>query len=120
MGDPNLAGSEMPPIDSDKDARTMAMLAHLLGIFIGLFGPLIIWLVKKDQPFVEAQSKESLNFQLTLLIGYLISGATWCFFVGMILFPVVWIGGLILCIMAAMEANKGVDYRYPFNIRFIK
>lgn len=123
MGDPNMADNSTPPVmdSEDKDARTMAMLAHLLGIVLGFVGPLIIWLVKKDQSaFVEVQSKEALNFQLTLLIGYVISGATWCVFIGMALFPVVWLAGLILCIMAGMEANKGVDYRYPFNIRFIK
>jgi uncharacterized Tic20 family protein len=105
----------------DKDAKTMAMLSHLLGILIGFLGPLIIWLLKKDaSPFVDDQGKESLNFQLTLLIGYIIAGATSCLFIGMLIFPVVWIVGLIFGIMGAMKANEGVAYRYPINIRFIK
>lgn len=121
MGDPSMAGGSIPPVDADKDARTMAMLAHLLGIVIGLFGPLIIWLMKKDQsPFVESQSKEALNFQLTLLIGYVIAGATSCFVIGMVLFPIVWLAGLIFSIIGGMQANNGVAYQYPFNIRMIK
>ena len=32
-----------------QDERTMAMLAHLLGIVTGFLGPLVIWLIKKDQ-----------------------------------------------------------------------
>jgi uncharacterized Tic20 family protein len=105
----------------DKDSKTMSLLAHLLGILIGFIGPLVIWLLKKDtSPFVDDQGKESLNFQLTLLIGYIIAGATSCIFIGMLIFPIVWIVGLILGIMGAMKANEGVAYRYPVNIRFIK
>ena len=122
MGDPNMADGATPPVmgGDDKDSRTMAMLAHILGALIGFLGPLVIWLLKKDQSaFVDSQAKEALNFQLTLLIGYLIAGATACFTFGALI-PVVWLVGLILGIMGGMEANKGVDYRYPFNIRMIK
>src|SRR5690348_1357609 len=59
----------------DKDAKTMALLCHLLPIFTGFLGPLIIWLVKKDSsPFVDDQGKEALNFQITAFFGYLIGG----------------------------------------------
>lgn len=105
----------------DKDSKTMAMLAHLLGIFLGFIGPLIIWLIKKDQsPFVDDQGKESLNFQLMLLIGYVISGFLWCLLIGMLTFPLIWIFGIIFSIIAAMKANEGVAYRYPVNLRLIK
>lgn len=105
----------------DKDAKTMAMLSHLLGILLGFLGPLIIWLLKKDSsPFVDDQGKESLNFQLMLLIGYVIAGATTCLVIGFILLPIIWLLALIFGIMGTIKANEGVAYRYPFNIRFIK
>lgn len=105
----------------DKDATTMGMLAHLLGILLGFLGPLIIWLIKKDtSPFVNDQGKESLNFQLTLLIGYLIAVVTSCILIGMFIAPIVWIVGLVFAIMGTIKANNGEAYRYPFNIRFIK
>ncbi len=107
--------------EPDSDSRTMAMLAHLLAIFIGFLGPLIIWLVKKDQsPFVNDQGKEALNFQLTVLIAWFVAGLLACLVVGIFLFPLIWIGNLILCIIAAVKANRGEAYRYPFNIRFIR
>ena len=57
------------------DAKTMGMLAHLLVIFTGFIGPLIIWLIKKDQsPFVNQQGKEALNWGLTLMIGWVVKG----------------------------------------------
>jgi uncharacterized protein len=103
-----------------KDDRTMGMLAHLLGIFLWFIGPLIIWLMKKDQsPFVDDQGKEALNFQLTMLIGWLISGATVCFGIGVVIGLAVWICTIVFGILGALEANKGVPYRYPFNIRMI-
>lgn len=104
-----------------KDDQTMAMLCHLLGILTGFVGPLIIWLVKKDQsPFVDDQGKEALNFQITLLIGYIIAGATILLCIGAIIAPLVWLASLIFGIMGAMAANKGEAYRYPFALRLIK
>lgn len=106
--------------EPDKDSRTMAMLAHLLGI-LGFIGPLIIWLIKKDQsPFVDDQGKEAINFHLVMLIGYVVGGLTFCIFIGMIIVPAVWIVSVIFSILGAIKANQGIAYRYPFNIRFIK
>lgn len=104
-----------------QDDRTMAMLAHGLSIVSGFVGPLIIWLIKKDQsPFVDDQGKEALNFQLTLLIGYVIGFITACLIVGYFIILAVWVVGIVFGILAAVEANKGVAYRYPFAIRIIK
>jgi uncharacterized protein len=60
-----------------QDDKTMGMLAHVLGI-ISFIGPLVIWLVKKDQSqFVDENGKVALNFQLTMLIGFLIGSVNW-------------------------------------------
>jgi hypothetical protein len=114
-----------PPLYSgpepDKDAKTMAMLCHLLSIFTGFLGPLLIWLLKKDShPFIDDQGKEALNFQLTVLIGYFIGGATAYFCVGIFIILAVWIFHGILAVMGAMKANEGIAYRYPINLRLIK
>jgi uncharacterized Tic20 family protein len=104
-----------------QDDKTMAMLAHLGGILFGFLAPLIVWLIKKDQsPFVEDQAKEALNFQITLMIGYVIGGATTMVCIGFVILPVVWLVGLIFGIIGSMAAYKGEAYRYPFNIRLIK
>ncbi len=67
-----------------------------------------------------APPKEALNFQLTLLIGYVVSFALACFLIGFILLPIVWIVGIVFMIMGAIAVSKFEDYRYPVNIRFIK
>lgn len=120
-GKPPVEPGIPQPSSVDKDSRTMAMLAHLLGLLTNWIGPLIIWLVKKDEsPFVDDQAKEALNFQLTLLIVYIIAVPLMCFFIGYLLALAAWICALIFGIMGTMSANKGEAYRYPINIRFIK
>jgi len=109
----------------ESDEKTMAMLAHLLGGITCLLGPLIIWLIKKDESvFVNDQGKEAVNFQLSILIGYAVTGVLsgvpvlGCIF--MLAFFACAIVGLIFGILGCVEANKGVVYRYPYALRFIK
>jgi uncharacterized Tic20 family protein len=110
-----------PSTEISKDARTFAMLAHLLAIFTSFVGPLVIWLVKKDEhSFVDEQGKEALNFQITVAIAWVIAGLLSFLCIGFLLFPAVWVVNLIFCIMACVAVNKGEHYRYPVSIRFIK
>jgi len=104
-----------------SDDKTMAMLAHLLGIVVGFVGPLIIWLIKKDQSkFVDYHGKEALNFQITVLIGYIVSSILSMVLIGCVTGAAVWIMSLIWSIIAGMAANKGEYYKYPVSIRIIK
>lgn len=114
-------------LPTTKDDRTWAMLCHLAGLagyvipLGNIFGPLIIWMIKKDQSwFVDDQGKEALNFQISLTIYIIIAIISILILVGIVLIPVVAVGGLILMIIAAVRANEGVAYRYPFTLRLIK
>ncbi|WP_297742299.1 DUF4870 domain-containing protein [uncultured Tessaracoccus sp.] len=107
----------------NSSENTMAMLAHVLGIVTAFIGPLIIWLVSKDDPrkaFSTDQAKEALNFQITVAIGYIISGALSFVFIGLVTGPIIGILNLVFCILAALAANKGETYRYPFALRLVK
>lgn len=104
-----------------KDAKTWAMLCHLLAIFTGFLAPLIIWLIKKDEePFVDEHGKEALNFQITVFIASFVSGILTMVCVGVFMLLAVAIANIIFCILATVKANKGQPYRYPVSIRFIK
>ena len=108
-------------IEQNKDARTMGMLCHLLGIFTGFLGPLIVWLVKKDEfPFVDDQGKEALNWHITLLIGWIIAAALMIICIGAFLGLAISILQVIFGILGAVKANEGIRYRYPFAIRLVK
>jgi len=103
-----------------SDQNQLAMVAHLLGIVVSFVGPLIIWMTAKDKPFVYEQSREALNFQITILIGWVASGILSFIGIGIILYPIIGILNLIFCIIAGMAANKGEHYKYPFAIRLVK
>jgi uncharacterized Tic20 family protein len=114
------------PYATTEDDRTMAMLCHLLSIFTGFIGPLVIWLVKKDSSrFVDHHGRESLNFQLTVLLASICLGALafvlMFIFVGILLIPVIMaisVLALVAEIMACLAANRGEWHRYPWTIRF--
>lgn len=112
-------GTGQPEIS--KNATNMAMLCHLLAIFTAFIGPLIIWLMKKDDdPFINDQGKEALNFQITVLIAMIASGLLSFVCIGFILMPLVWIVDLVFCIIASIKASGGQAYRYPLSIRLVK
>jgi hypothetical protein len=110
-----------PSTEVSKDARMWGMLCHLLGLFTCFIGPLIIWLIKKDEdPFIDNQGKEALNFQITVAIAGIVSAVLTVVCVGFILGIAVSIADLVFSIIASIKANGGEKYRYPVSIRFIK
>ena len=109
------------------EERQWAMFAHLsalIGLVIPLgsvIAPLVIWLVKKDtMPFVDDQGKEALNFQITVVIAACISAILIVVLIGILLLFAVGIAAVVLTIIAAIKANEGVAYRYPFTLRLVK
>jgi uncharacterized Tic20 family protein len=117
-----------PPAPSGAPAsedKTMALIAHLLGIITWFIGPLVIWLINKDQSgkaFVIDQSKEALNFQITVTIAFVISFILTIISLGLLFFlpTLVGIANLVFCIIGGIKANNGEAYRYPFALRLIK
>ena len=110
-----------PSPEVSKDARMWAMLCHLLGLFTCFIGPLIIWLLKKEEdPFIDNQGKEALNFQITVAIAGIVSAVLTIVCIGAFLGIAVSIADLVFAIVASVKANSGQAYRYPVSIRFIK
>lgn len=104
-----------------KDDCNLAMLAHLLGIFTGFIGALVIWLIKKDQSaFIDDQAKEALNFEITVTLACFVSSILVFILIGIFLMWAVIIANIVFCILAAVAASKGQAYRYPFAIRLVK
>ncbi len=101
-----------------SDERTLAILSHILTLVAPILAPLVIYLLKKDESkYVSFHAKESLNFQITLLIviiGLIIT------IIGIFLTWLVGIAALVLVIIATIKASDGKLYKYPFCIRFIK
>ncbi len=115
------------PATPTQDERTWGMLAHLTAFagfiipFGNVFGPLVVWLMKRDQSeFVAEQGKEALNFNISVLIGAAICGVLVFVFIGILLGVALFIFWLALTIIAGIKAGEGVRYRYPVAIRLVK
>ncbi len=118
--DPNASG------ESEKDTRMWGMFAHLAALtgfvipFGNLIGPFIVWQVKKEEPFIETQAKESLNFQITVSIAAIVCLILTLVLIGALLLPLLGLAALVLTVLAGLKANQGESYRYPFCLRLIK
>jgi uncharacterized Tic20 family protein len=120
-GDSSLAG--MP----SAEERQWAMFAHLSALagllvpFGSIIGPLVIWLIKKDtMAFVNDQGKEALNFNITVAIAAVVCWVLCFILIGILLFAALAIVWLVFVIIAAIKANEGTLYRYPFVLRLVK
>ncbi len=106
---------------SPSDEKLWALLVHLGGIFFNFLPALIGYLVLKDRgPFVRQHTGTALNFQITLVIAYVVGGITAILLIGFLIIAVAYVLNIIFSILAAVAANKGEAYEYPLAIKFIK
>jgi uncharacterized Tic20 family protein len=122
------------PTNARDDRRTWALVAHLsplpsMMIAMAFIGPLLVYVMKKDDPYVRRHAAEALNFQLSVLlyglgVGFITIVALAVGGVGgVVLLPlliVLAITWFVLICVAAVKAGDGEDYRYPLTIRFVR
>jgi hypothetical protein len=111
-----------------SNTRTWCVLCHavaLIGFVIPgaghIIGPLVVWLAKRgDSPEIDAHGKDSVNFQLSMLIYAIVSGILCLVVIGFFLLVILHILNVVLVIIASIRASEGTRFRYPFTICFIK
>jgi uncharacterized Tic20 family protein len=114
-----------PPPQLTTEERTWGAAAHwsaLVGMVVALafLGPLLVLLLKgNDSPWVRRQAVESLNFQLSILVYGVVSGALIIVLVGLVLLPIVGLLWLVCTILGSVRAADGRDYRYPLTLRMV-
>ncbi|MDD5349268.1 MAG: DUF4870 domain-containing protein [Chthoniobacteraceae bacterium] len=127
--EPSTGTPETPllPAPPTPEERTWALAAHLSAFagysfpFGNIWGPLIIWLVKRDSSeFVADQAKEALNAQISITIYAAICILLMVIVIGLPLLLLVVVANVILIITAAASANQGNFYRYPYIFRLVK
>ena len=118
---------QVESVITSKDERMWAMLCHLSALagFIipmgSIIGPLIVWLIKKDEmPLVAEHGRKSLNFQLTMFIAYIVCLILMFAVIGVILLPIVAIFSFIMVVIGAIKTNDGKEFNYPFSLQLIK
>jgi uncharacterized protein len=111
-----------------QDERTWAMVAHLSAFAAlivpfagGVLGPLVVWLIKRDQSeFVSDQGKEALNFNISVMIAWVICGLLIFVAIGILLSAALFIYWFCVTIIAGIKASEGVRYRHRFTLRLVK
>lgn len=117
--------------EQQESDRTFAIVSHLVFLagfvvpFGSVLGPMVIWLVKKDQSsHVEAHAREALNFQISMLIySFILAFMLLTIVLAVIAIPgiiVLVILNLVFSIVAAIKASNGEFFQYPLTIRIIK
>lgn len=120
---------EQPPAEAGaKDVHMWGMLCHLSALAavvlptLGqIIGPLVIWLIKRNEsPFIDQQGKAALNFQISITIYLCIAGLLCLVVIGFVLFPLIVIFDLVMIIKASVKASDGESFQYPLTIKFLK
>lgn len=106
------------------DERNWAAIGHVSAFvqFIGIpsfVGPLVVWLIRRDDPYSSEQAKEALNFNISMAIYFIASVVAILLLVGIVLVPIVAVAWFILVIVATIKASNGEEYRYPMTMRFV-
>jgi len=116
-----MENSALPPPIASQDDKTLGMVMHILCLVgFPIIGPLIIWLMKKDQsPYLDAQGRELLNFQISYFIYAMISAVLIAVLIGIVLLFAVGIASLVFTIIGLVKAADGKVYRFPLCIRML-
>ncbi|MEJ3403160.1 DUF4870 domain-containing protein [Rathayibacter sp. YIM 133350] len=115
-GDPYQRATPLSPADE----KLWATLIHIGGILFGFLPALIGYLVLRDRgPFIRLHTATALNFQITLVIAYVVGWVLSLVVVGLFILLAAWVLSIVLGIIAAMKANQGQPYTYPLAIKFV-
>lgn len=118
-----------PPLDS-PEARQWITILHISALagfllvgFGQILGPLIVWLIKKNEvPGLDAAGRNVLNFQISWSLWWALSwvfvALFGCLIVPLVFPMVVLVAWVWLGILGAVKASNGEPYRFPLTIRF--
>lgn len=103
-----------------SNEKNLSVIVHIGSLFLGFLLPLIVYFISDDKPFAKENSKNALNFQITVALALLASGILSIILIGILTGFAVLVLDLIFCIKAGIRASKGEVYKYPLAINFIK
>ena len=115
---------EPKPIEIKTNNYDYALVMHLSQFaswmipVLGIIAPLVLWLSRREDPYIDQQGKVIMNWICSSLIYAAIAGVLCLLLIGFLLFGVLAILSLIFIITGAMNANKGIIKNYPLAIRF--
>lgn len=115
-----------PPVavatsQSESDDRMFGVLIWIMGIFFSIIGPLIVWLLKREQSaYVDAVGKTVLNFNISYTLWIIVTGAFSLLLIGLPFLIAAGVMFFVFSIVGAVKANQGEDFVPWLTIRFLK
>jgi uncharacterized Tic20 family protein len=110
-----------------NEERTLGLLSHLSSLsgfiipFGNILGPLLMYLIKREESeFAADQAREALNFNITMTLAMIVAAVLMIVLIGFLLLPALGLAWVVLTIIAAIKANEGEWYQYPFTLRLVK
>ncbi|WP_185150627.1 DUF4870 domain-containing protein [Cytobacillus dafuensis] len=104
-----------------QDERLLATMIYVTSFFTNFIGPLIIWLIKKDESsFIDHHGKEYFNFIISYAIYSIISVLLMLILIGFIMIWIVGVLAFVFTIIAAVKAYEGKEYHFPLIFRIIR
>lgn len=95
---------------------TLAALSHASALVASFLGPLLfLVLADDDDALVKRNAKNSLNFQIVVLVALVVAGLLSLVFIGILLLPLIGIIDVVLVLIATVKANEGEVYSYPYT-----
>ncbi|WP_164101993.1 DUF4870 domain-containing protein [Candidatus Laterigemmans baculatus] len=119
-------GGDLAPYSTAE--KNWAMAAHLVPLagfavpipFFNIIAPALVWFLQRESmPLVDDQAKESLNFQITILIAGIVCFVLVFFVIGIFLSIALILYDIIMMVLAAKSVQEGRPYRYPFTLRLL-
>jgi len=120
-----------PRLASDSE-RVVSIFAHLSAIiaaivsvgWLSILGPLVVYVVYKDRsPLVRSAAAGAFNFNLAIwamiVVGWVCVLSVVLLPIGVILWIIAAVAGLVCHLLGAVRANRGQPYTYPFSIRVL-
>jgi uncharacterized protein len=116
------AFDSQPPavLTPSQDSKNIALLMWLGTIFFSFVPALVIYLIKTEDKYLADQSKEALNWSITVFIGTAIGWVLCLILIGFLVLGALWIVNLVFCILGVVATVNGQLFRTPFAIRLIK
>ena len=76
-------GKDVIRMHTTSDERLFAMLIYVTSFFTTIIGPLIIWLIKREESeFIDFHGKEYLNFVISYFVYGIVAGISVFLFIG--------------------------------------
>lgn len=122
LDDPRPAGSVLNATDS-RDYSMFIHLSLLIGLvfpWIGLIVPIVLWLVKKEEPFIDQNGRIVANWLISSVIYSIVGLILAALLVGFFILFALVICHVVFAIIGAMKAKEGVLWHYPLSIKFFK